>query len=94
MVSRLVLDNATYLLEHLARLKQLQVVTPATTSRHAGIVTFRNREVDAATLWQYLTERGVVCAARGGGIRLSPHFYNKKADLDAVIKLISDYKSA
>jgi len=93
-VSRLVLDNAAYLLEHLARLKQLQVVTPATTDRHAGIVTFRHREVDAATLWQYLTERGVVCAARGGGIRLSPHFYSKKSELDAVIKLISDYKSA
>lgn len=93
-VSRLVLDNAAYLLEHLARLKQLQVVTPATTDRHAGIVTFRHREVDAAALWQYLTERGVVCAARGGGIRLSPYFYNKKSELDAVIKLISDYKSA
>ena len=93
-VSRLGLDNAAYLLERLARLKQLQVVTPMATDRHAGIVTFRHHEVDAATLWQYLTERGVVCAARGGGIRFSPHFYNKKSELDAVIKLISDYKSA
>jgi cysteine desulfurase/selenocysteine lyase len=92
-VSRLALDNAAYLLEHLGRLEQLELITPAAPDRHAGIVTFRHRDADAKLLWQYLSAHGVVCAARGGGIRLSPHFYNDKNGLKEIIKLISGYIS-
>jgi selenocysteine lyase/cysteine desulfurase len=90
-VSRLVRDNAAYLLERLGQLEHLDLVTPASPDRYAGIVTFRLREEPPQRLWRYLSERGVVCAQRGGGIRLSPHFYNAKDDLRDVIKLISDY---
>jgi cysteine desulfurase/selenocysteine lyase len=91
-VERGVLDNAAYLLERLGSLKHVDLITPAAADRHAGIVTFRHRRADAQLLGQYLTERGVVCAQRGGGIRLSPHFYIKKDKLNYVIKLITSYK--
>lgn len=92
-VSRLVLDNAAYLLERLEQSEQLELVTPTAPNRYAGIVTFRLREEGPVRLWQYLSEHGVVCAQRGGGIRLSPHFYNNKAGLEEVIKVINNYKS-
>jgi selenocysteine lyase/cysteine desulfurase len=92
-VSRLVLDNAAFLLERLGQLHQLELVTPMAQQQYAGIITFRLRETASAHLWQYLSERGVVCAQRAGGIRFSPHFYNKKERLEEVVKLISDYKS-
>ena len=92
-ISRLVLDNAAYLLERLGQSERIELLTPAAPHRHAGIVTFRLHDEDPLPLWRYLSERAVVCAQRGGGIRLSPHFYNKKNELDDVINLINNYKS-
>src|SRR3569623_1373548 len=74
-ITRRVLANSGYLLEHLAALPGVELLTPASPERHAGIVTFRHRDVDGRRLWQDLSTKGVVCAARGGGVRLSPHFY-------------------
>ena len=90
-VSRLVMDNAAYLIERLGQIAGLELVTPTQTNRYAGIVTFRHREVETTALWRRLSERGVVCAQRGGGIRLSPHFYNKKEELEHVVNLINEF---
>jgi cysteine desulfurase / selenocysteine lyase len=92
-VSRQVLDNAAYLLERLGNMEPIELITPVVADRHAGIVTFRHSDADAQLLWQYLTEHGVVCAQRGGGVRLSPHFYTEINKLDDVIKLITDYSA-
>jgi selenocysteine lyase/cysteine desulfurase len=91
-VARGVLDNTAYLLDRLGSLEHIALITPVAADRHAGIVTFRHRGLDARLLGQYLSERGVVCAQRGGGIRFSPHFYTEKSKLNDVIKLICDYK--
>lgn len=91
-VAQRLLDNAAYLLERLGDSERLELLTPTAPHRHAGIVTFRVRNGDPLELWQYLSKRGVVCAQRGGGVRLSPHFYNDKEGLNSVIKLISEYK--
>ena len=91
-VTRLVLGNAAYLLERLGQLEQLELLTPRQPHRHAGIVTFRIRDGDPKRMWRHLSEQSVVCAQRGGGIRLSPHFYTNKKDLENVIKLINDYE--
>ena len=32
-----------------------------------------------------LTEAGVVCALRGGGVRLSPHFYTPYEQFDVAL---------
>jgi cysteine desulfurase/selenocysteine lyase len=92
-VTRGVLDNAVYLVDRLGSLEQVDLITPAAADRHAGIVTFRHSGAGAPLLWQYLTEHGVVCAQRGGGIRLSPHFYTERNKLNEVIKLVSEYRA-
>ena len=92
-VSRLVLDNAAYLLGQLGSLEAIDLITPVVPDRYAGIVTFRHRNADARELGQYLTERGVICAQRGGGVRLSPHFYTEKSKLKDVIELITGYNA-
>ncbi|MCO5724692.1 aminotransferase class V-fold PLP-dependent enzyme [Robiginitalea marina] len=38
--------------------------------------------------YRYLKEHGVVCAPRGGGIRVSFHCYNSENDLDKLVELI------
>jgi cysteine desulfurase/selenocysteine lyase len=50
ILSRLILDNAANLLESLGKMQQLELVTPAATGRHAGIVTFRHRKAEPTRL--------------------------------------------
>ncbi len=39
-------------------------------------------------LFQELSDNNVVCSKRGGGIRLSFHFYNTEKEIDAIVKII------
>ena len=44
---------------------------------------------EAADLRDQLRQRKIMVNARGGGLRVSPHFYNTEAELDKVIALLS-----
>lgn len=89
-VAERVLANTTYLIEQLSALPDVELLTPANTERRAGIVTFRHRGVDGKRLWQRLAARNVICAARGGGVRFSPHFYTTQAHLDRALMVLAD----
>ena len=62
------------------------LVTPAAADRRAGIVTLRPRDTRAAA--DRLTQAGVVFAVREGGIRLSPHYYNTRDEVDAALAVL------
>lgn len=87
-VARRVLANSDYLIGRLAALPEIELLTPAAPAQHAGIVCFRHRGSDARALSQRLAAHGVICAARGGGVRFSPHFYNSHAELDRALALL------
>lgn len=88
VVAERVLANTGFLIEGLRAMPDVELLTPTAPERRAGIVTFRHRRVDAKTLWQRLNAAGVICAARGGGVRFSPHFYNTVAQLEAALFLL------
>jgi len=73
-----ILDNTRYLFEQINNAEQLILLSNTTEGRYSGIVTFRHRTVDNEALFSQLTENGVMCAQRGGGVRFSPHFYTPK----------------
>lgn len=83
-----VLDNTRYLLETLTRSPAIEIFSPQTTDRYAGIVTFRHREKDNSSLFKALKQQKVICSLRGGGIRLSPHFYTPREQLEQAVELI------
>ena len=56
----------------------LQLVTPR--DQRAGIYVFQASNGEAARL--RLAERGISVSARGAGVRVSPHFYNTKDEVD------------
>lgn len=89
-VAERVLANTTYLIEQLSALPDVELLTPANTERRAGIVTFRHHSVDGKRLWQRLAAHNVICAARGGGVRFSPHFYTTQAQLDRALMVLAD----
>jgi len=66
-----------------ARRRGFQVLSPCATERErSGIVIVRPPDADPGYLVGQLQSRGVIAAARGGGIRFSPHAYNSEDEID------------
>ncbi|MDF1821780.1 MAG: aminotransferase class V-fold PLP-dependent enzyme [Alcanivoracaceae bacterium] len=78
--------NVTYLLAQLEQRPGVEILSPRAPDRRAGIVTFRVDGHDNEALYRQLQAAGVVCAKRGGGIRLSPHFYTPESVMDQALK--------
>ena len=74
-IGRRVRARSAWLVERIAARPDLELLTGNEPERYAGIVTFRSRRLAAAELFGRLQAAGVICAARGGGIRFSPHCY-------------------
>jgi cysteine desulfurase/selenocysteine lyase len=80
------------LVDHLAgRLdSSWKVLSPMDEKERSGIFTFCVPGCDSKALVKKLLDRGVVTAPRGGGIRVSPHFYNTPGDMDAFLERLRD----
>jgi selenocysteine lyase/cysteine desulfurase len=72
----------------------LELLSPRDPDRRAGIVTLRVPGVDQQALYKALMERGLLCAARGGGIRFSPHFHTPMEHLEQAVRLTLDAAAA
>lgn len=77
-----------YLLDGLQALPDMEILSDLRAERRSGIVTFRSRRETNEALFQRLQTQGIFCATRGGGIRLSPHFYTPFAQLQQVLDVL------
>lgn len=82
-----VLENAQILFAEIEARPELELLTDKTPGRFGGIVTFRHRSLSNDKLFSFLTEAGVMCAQRGGGIRFSPHFYTPKEKIVQAVEI-------
>lgn len=82
-----VASNVSYLAEGVGH-DRFQSLTPPEQHRRGGILTVRPRQGEPEALHRQLSKAGVVCACRGGGIRLSPHFYTPRAALDRALECL------
>jgi len=88
MVEQRLLEISDYLVARLAAMEKISVLTPRETARRAGIVTFSAAGADPVRLQAELRESGVICAARGGGVRFSPHFYTGTRRIDRALSIL------
>lgn len=51
---------------------------------HSTIFNFKGGD----TLFRSLMDNAIVCAQRGGGIRVGFHFYNTEDDIDAIVRIL------
>lgn len=74
-----------HLIEGAAR-RRLDLVTPA--DMRAGIFVFRfdNGELTR----QRLADRGISVSARGAGVRVAPHFYNTREEVDQCLNALAE----
>jgi selenocysteine lyase/cysteine desulfurase len=64
------------------------VLSDRSADGRSGIVTFTVRRAGPDAVLERLLEAGIVCAARGGGVRVSPHGFNVDGDIDAVLDVV------
>ncbi len=80
----------TDLLESGLRKKGMEILSPRGEGEKSGIVTFRypGEERDYEAICVEIEKRGAVVSARGGGIRVSPHFYNNEDDVGLFLEAL------
>ncbi len=76
-VERALHERVQWLLDGLNTMPGVRLLSAQQRDRRAGIVTFTADGWDNRELHEHLKAEQIICAQRGGGIRLSPHFYTE-----------------
>ena len=90
-IERQVLANSDYLIRGLKHIDNVEILSPTTQGRYAGITTFIKHGVDNVKLYQHLQASNVICAHRGGGIRFSPHFHTEQERIDRALEQVDGF---
>jgi cysteine desulfurase/selenocysteine lyase len=87
-----ILDLASRLREGLEPLhtKGITVVSPPRPSPPSGILSFHSGESTTA-LFRRLEAEAITVVLREGVIRVSPHAYNRDADIDALVRVCASF---
>lgn len=86
-VEKSVLDNSEYLIKQLVSIGINPILQNVNRNNLSGIVSFK---IDnAGNIFEQLENNNIKCAVREGMIRLSPHFYNIKEEIDEVVKTLN-----
>ena len=70
--------------------KGYRVLTPKTDSERAGIVIFENEQYTPAEIYELLHAENIITAARGSGVRVSPHFYNTTSEIERLLEVLPE----
>jgi selenocysteine lyase/cysteine desulfurase len=81
-VSRRLLENTDFLFKGIDSLPGLSLISDPEPARRSGIVTFSPGKLHPQKVADQLMREGIICAARGGGIRFSPHFYTRRKQME------------
>lgn len=90
-VAHHLLERTAWLMERIELTEGLQLLSWSAPERRSGIVTFAPTSGDTRSLLRYLLDHRVICAHRGGGIRLSPHFYTGFDKLERTMTLAREW---
>ena len=92
-IEQRVLQNTQCMLKEIERQENLELVSPASLDRLAGIVTFKHKHKNSTELYKKLMQQNIMCADRGGGIRFSPHFYTSQDSIRSAIEIANRLKT-
>ena len=84
-----VLQLTAHLIDGL-QAKGYRVLTPKTDSERAGIVIFESEQHTPAEIYELLHAENIITAARGSGVRVSPHFYNTTSEIERLLEVLPE----
>ncbi|MCW9095285.1 MAG: aminotransferase class V-fold PLP-dependent enzyme [Ignavibacteriaceae bacterium] len=89
-IEKQVLSNSKYFIEQLASIGYKSPLLSQPEKHLSGIVSFSLKDgfpksVNAKEIFDYLSQKKIICSLREGYIRFAPHFYNTKQEINTVI---------
>jgi len=78
-----VLNKTKYFINELAKLGYESPLLSLSDQYLSGIVSFKDK--NAEKIFNYLSQKKIICSLREGYIRFAPHFYNTKQEINTVI---------
>lgn len=91
-IDQQVRERIALLFSGLHDLPGVQLLSHRENHRRSGMVTFTLSHGKTDELFEHLKQHNVFCALRGGGIRLSPHFYTPIEQLETTLKLVAEFQ--
>ncbi len=88
-IEKTVLENTKYFISEIDKTGFNPLLTGLSNENLSGITSFKSDEAD--NIFKYLSERNIILAVREGIVRLSPHFYNTKEEIDKVVTELKNY---
>ncbi len=79
-------SNVSYLIEHLDK-KKFSLLTDENPDKRGGILCVLSRDGSTERVYSTLMQEKIRCVMRAGCLRLSPHFYTQKSELDKVVAI-------
>jgi selenocysteine lyase/cysteine desulfurase len=89
-VAAAVLDVTDHLCEELGK-AGLHVASPREGDERSGIVSFEFPASDLLSVRRHCLSHGVALAARAGRLRVSPHAYTNRADVDRLMQVLRSF---
>lgn len=83
-VERRILDTTDYLCG-LLEAHGAKVLSPRGEGEKSGIVTFKPRNYSGQRVCEHLLKRRILTVPRQGGVRVSPHFYNTRWEMERLV---------
>ena len=82
------LDLNLYLAERL-KSRGLEVLSSMEDGERSGILIFKPQEGQSPeSVFKGLESRNILVSPRGGGVRVSPHFFNTTEDMDRLLEVL------
>jgi selenocysteine lyase/cysteine desulfurase len=88
-IERHLIDLTDYLAKRLAD-KRYRVVSSRAPGESSGIVAVTHDAHTASSLYHVLRDRSIITAHRMGRLRISPHFYNTRDEVNALVEALPD----
>lgn len=81
------IELGDYLCEQLAG-REYQVVSSRLPAEKSSVICCRHEKFSADDLYRILNERRIITTPRLGRLRISPHLYNTREDIDRLIEAL------
>ena len=69
--------------------RNLNILTPLDHKERSGILIFTTGKNDKA-VYNALKKANIIVSLRGGGIRVSPHFYNTPEEIEIFLRTLDE----
>jgi selenocysteine lyase/cysteine desulfurase len=88
-IEKQILSNSKYFIYELAKIGYNSPLLLLPEKHLSGIVSFKGE--NAKNIFDFLSQKKIVCSLREGYIRFAPHFYNTKQEIDFVVDALKNF---